>query len=161
MAGPVTAVSYGDSGAGRVIVAKRGRRRGFHCLVAAPRHETRPDRQGETQSAGGSGHHRGTRLRSADRARASQNGAMVAGGLAKSGGIHYFLADSGGTSKRQTFAPFGAEPPRQMDFLFGGVSIIVTGPDGRQEQWSLFRKEARASACSAKPRSFPRLAKAR
>ena len=47
------------------------------------------------------------------------------------GGVDYFLADSDGVSKRQTFKPFGGVVPRQMDFLFGGVSVIVTGA-GRQ-----------------------------
>jgi phosphate transport system permease protein len=154
--GAVTAVSYGDSGAGRAIVAKRGS--GADSTVSLLR-------LGMKRGLIGKG--KLSLLEEADITaelgseamivRASQNGemALVA---AQSGGIYYFLADSDGVSKRQTFAPFGATPPRQMDFLFGGVSIIVTGPDGKQQQWSLFRKGGEGERLFGKTKEFPALA---
>jgi phosphate transport system permease protein len=136
--GPVTAVSYGDSGAGRAIVAKRGEGAESSVVVL---------RLGMKRSLVGKG--RLTLLEEAEitgqigaearMVRASQNGAMVLVGCAD-GEVHYFLADSGGVSKRQSFRPFADGTPQQMNFLFGGVSVVLTGPDGRQEQWSLFRK---------------------
>ena len=41
------------------------------------------------------------------------------------GEVDYFLADSAGVSKRQSFKPFDGVAPRQMDFLFGGVSVVL------------------------------------
>jgi phosphate transport system permease protein len=153
--GPVTAVSYGYSGAGRVIVAKRGSGAGSTVSLL---------RLGMKRGLIGKGTL--SLLEEADITdelgsealilRASHNGAMalVAAG---SGGIYYFLADSAGVSKRQSFAPFGDMPPQQMDFLFGGVSIIVTGPDGKQQQWSLFRKDGEGERLFGKTKEFPAL----
>jgi phosphate transport system permease protein len=157
--GPVTAVSYGDSGAGRVIVAKRGEGTaqtvsvlrlamkrslvGKGKLSLVEELDITPQLDAETLMA-----------------RASQNGAMVLIACA-SGGIHYFLADSEGISKRQSFHPFGDTPPQQMDFLFGGVSVIVTCKDGRQEQWSLFRPEADGERLFGRTKIFPKLGEGR
>lgn len=132
--GPVTAVGYGDSGNQRVIAARRGD--GSVSIL----------RLGMRRSLVGGG--RLSLLGATDITaelnapplilRASQNGAMVVVACAN-GEVTYFLADSDGVSKRQIFRPFGEEPPRQMDFLFGGVSLILTGENGDQNQWSLFR----------------------
>ncbi len=97
--GPVKAVSYGDSGAGRVIIAKRGS--GADSTVSILR-------LGMKRSLIGKG-----KLSLLEEAnitaelgsealliRASQNGAMALVS-AQSGGIYYFLADSDGVSKRQ------------------------------------------------------------
>jgi len=137
--GPVTEVSYGDSGAGRVIAVKRGV--GESSTVAILRLAMKRGLVGAgklslvdeidvTADLGAE----------ATILRASENGAMVLVACAN-GEVDYFLADSGGVSKRQTFKPFDGVAPRQIDYLFGGVSVIMTGSDGQQEQWSLFRKD--------------------
>jgi phosphate transport system permease protein len=156
-AGPVTAVSYGDSGAGRVIVAKRGEGGASAVCVL---------RLGMKRGLVGKG--KLTLLEEADitaalgaeaaMLRASQNGAMVLIARAD-GGIDYFLADSNGVSKRQTFKPFNGGVPCQMDFLFGGVAVILTGADGRQEQWSLFRPSEDGERLFGKTKEFPPLEK--
>ena len=153
--GPVTALSYGDSGAGRVIVAKRGEGSGQSVSVL---------RLAMKRSLVGKG--KLSLVEEVDITpqldaeavilRASQNGSMVLIGCA-SGGVHYFLADSNGVSKRQSFRPFGDQPPQQLDFLFGGVSVIVTSQDGRQEQWSLFRLEEDGERLFGRTKTFPSL----
>jgi phosphate transport system permease protein len=153
--GAVTAVSYGDSGAGRVIAARRGEGAGATVSVL---------RLGMKRGLVGKG--KLTLLEELDVTRdlgaeplllrASQNGAMVLVACAD-GGVVYFLADSDGVSKRQTFRPFESEPPRQMDFLFGGVSVVLTATDGRQEQWSLFRKEQAGERLFGETKTFPQL----
>jgi phosphate transport system permease protein len=154
-AGPVTAVSYGDSGAGRVIVARRGEgdTPGVSIL-----------RLGMKKSLVGKG--KLSLIEEVDatpmldaaavKVRASQNGAMVLVACAN-GGVHYFLADSSGVSKRQTFSPFGGRVPARMDFLFGGVSVVLTGADGAQQQWSLFRKSENAERLFGMTKEFPKL----
>jgi phosphate transport system permease protein len=42
-----------------------------------------------------------------------------------------------------------------MDFLFGGVSAILTAEDGTQEQWSLFRKTEDAERLFGMTKDFP------
>lgn len=153
--GPVTAVSYGDSGGGRVIVAKRGEGEGSSVSVL---------RLGMKRGLVGKG--RLSLLEEVDITkdlggypvilRASQNGAMVL--IACSNGeVEYFRADSDGISKRQAFKPFGDKIARQMDFLFGGVSVVLTGPDGEQEQWSLFRESENAERLFGETKTFPSL----
>jgi len=137
--GPVTAVDYGDAGNQRVIVARRGGPENESVSVL---------RLGIRRSLVGGGRlsvlgaaeitaDLGAR---AEILRASQNGAVVVVACAN-GEVVYFLADSEGVSKRQVFRPFGGLPPRQMDFLFGGVSLVMTGENGAQEQWSLYRPQ--------------------
>ena len=155
-AGAVTAVSYGDSGAGRVIAARRGH--GASATVTVLR-------LGMKRSLVGKG--KLSLLEEADVTtaleaepmllRASQNGAMVLVACAD-GAVVYFLADSAGVSKRQVFRPFDGTAPRQMDFLFGGVSVILTAVDGRQEQWSLFRKDQGGERMFGATKVFPELA---
>ncbi len=154
-AGPVTAVSYGDSGSVRVIAAKRGE--GAAATVSILRlgmkrgliGKGKLKLLGETEVTAGL---------EADPVllRASQNGAMVLVACAN-GGVDYFMADASGVSKRQTFAPFGAAPPQQMDFLFGGVSVVLTAGNGRQEQWSLFRADESGERMFGKTQEFPKL----
>lgn len=154
-AGAVTAVSYGDSGAGRVIAARRGD--GASATVSVLR-------LGMKRGLVGKG--KLSLLEEADVTpelgaepvllRASQNGAMVLVALAD-GGVVYFLADSAGVSKRQTFRPFESTPPQQMDFLFGGVSVVLTAADGRQEQWSLFRADKGGERVFGETKIFPGL----
>jgi phosphate transport system permease protein len=154
-AGPVTAVNYGDSGADRVIIAKRGAGADSSVHVL---------RLGMKRSLIGKG--KLSLLEEAEITaqlgaeatilRASQNGAMVLVACAN-GEVDYFLADDKGVSKRQTFKPFDGAAPRQMDFLFGGMALILTGPDGRQEQWSLFRPEETGERLFGATKRFPAL----
>ncbi len=157
--GAVTAVSYGDSGAGRVIVARRGE--GASATVSVLRLGMKRGLVGKgklslleevdvTASLG------------AEPAllRAPQNGQMVLVACAD-GGVVYFLADSEGVSKRQTFRPFDGVAPRQMDFLFGGVSLVLTAADGRQEQWSLFRADQSGERMFGETKIFPALGEGR
>ncbi|HUF61709.1 MAG TPA: ABC transporter permease subunit [Verrucomicrobiales bacterium] len=154
--GPVTALSYGDSGAGRIIVAKRGT--GEADTVSVLRLGMKRGLIGAgTLSLLGETDISAELGAEATLLRASQNGAMVLAACAN-GEVCYFLADSGGVSKRQVFTPFeGGVVPRQMDFLFGGVSLIVTGADGSQEQWSLFRPRGEGERLFGETKSFPKL----
>ncbi|MDP3850115.1 MAG: ABC transporter permease subunit [Luteolibacter sp.] len=157
--GAVTAVSYGDSGAGRVIAARRGE--GAVATVSVLR-------LGMKRGLVGKGklslleEVEVTKELGAEPLllRASQNGAMVLVALAD-GGVAYFLADSQGVSKRQTFRPFDGVSPRQMDFLFGGVAVVLTAMDGRQEQWSLFRAGRDGERMFGESKVFPQLGEGR
>jgi phosphate transport system permease protein len=154
-AGPVTAVSYGDSGAGRVIIAKRntGPTSTVHVLRLAMKRglvgKGKLSPLGEADITADLG-------AEATLVRASQNGALVLVACSN-GEVDYFLADSGGVSKRQSFKPFDGVAPRQMDFLFGGVSVVLTGSDGQQEQWSLFRPQEDGERLFGETQKFPDL----
>ncbi len=153
---PVTAVSYGDSGAGRIIIAKSGH--GASATVSVVR-------LGMKRSLIGAG--KLTQLGVSDitselsaepvLVRASPNGAMVLVSCGN-GEIDYYLSDASGVSKRQVFSPFGDVAPVQVDYLFGGVSIVVTAADGRQEQWSLYRPDEAGERFFGKTKEFPKLA---
>ncbi len=152
----VTAVSYGDSGAGRIIVAKSGQ--GAAATVSALRLGMKRSLigKGKLSLLGVSDI---TPELSAEPVlvRASPNGAMVLVACAD-GEIDYFLADGEGVTKRQSFKPFGDVAPVQMDYLFGGVSIVTTAADGRQEQWSLFRQDEAGERLFGETKVFPKLA---
>jgi phosphate transport system permease protein len=153
--GPVTAVSYGDSGAGRVIVSKRGA--GKDSAVSILRLGMKRGLVGKGKLSLLEEMDVNSQLSSeAVLVKASPNGAMVLVAC-ENGAVDYFLADATGVSKRQTFTPFTGLAPRQMDFLFGGVSLIVTGADSQQAQWSLFRKEESGERLFGQTKTFPRL----
>ncbi len=153
--GPVTALGYGDSGAGRVIVAKRGE--GPSSTVSVLRLTMKKGLIGKGKlSLADEIDITGELDTEARIVRASQNGAMVLIAT-RSGEIDYFLASSDGVSKRQSFAPFENTTPARMDFLFGGVSIIVIAPDGRQQQWSLFRRDGEGERLFGMTKEFPTL----
>lgn len=153
--GPVTAVSYGDSGAGRVIAAKRGQGESSRVLVLRLGMKRGLVRKGKLSLLGESDI-TGDLGAEANLVRASQNGAMVLVACAN-GEVDYYQADEAGVSKRQTFQPFDGVAPRQMNFLFGGVSIVLTGADGQQEQWSLFRAQGAGERLFGETKKFPRL----
>ena len=154
-AGPVTAVSYGDSGAGRVIVAKRGA--GAAASVAVLRLGMKRGLVGKGKlSLLGETDITGDLTAEAALIRASPNGALVLVSCAN-GEVDYFMADAEGVSKRQTFKPFGELPPQQMDFLFGGVAVVMTGADGQQKQWSLFRPDEAGERLFGETKTFPKL----
>jgi phosphate transport system permease protein len=153
--GPVTAVSYGDSGGARVIAVKRGE--GESSTACILRLAMRRGLIGKgTLSLAGETDISPELGAEAKVLRASANGEMVL--VAKANGeVAYFMADSGGVSKRQTFTPFDGAVPSQLDFLFGGVSVILTGPGGAQEQWSLFRLSEEAERLFGETKTFPSL----
>jgi phosphate transport system permease protein len=154
-AGPVTAVSYGDSGAGRVIVAKRGEGAGSSVSVLRLAMKKGLVGKGKLSLAQEVDV---TSMLTAEAmlVKASPNGAMVLVGCAN-GEVDYFLADSEGVTKRQAFKPFDGVAPRQLDFLFGGVSVVITGADGQQEQWSLFRPDEAGERLFGQTKVFPKL----
>lgn len=153
--GPVTALSYGDSGSGRVIVAKRGG--GSIASVSVLRLGMKRGLVGKGKLSLLEEREITAELTAeATLLRASPNGAMVLIACAN-GEIEYFLADEGGISKRQAFKPFDGVAPTQLDYLFGGVSVVVTGADGRQEQWSLFRPDEAGERLFGKSKDFPKL----
>jgi phosphate transport system permease protein len=153
--GPVTEVSYGDSGAGRIIAARRGE--GAASRVAVLRLGMKRGLIGAgTLSLTGESEITGELPAEAALVRASPNGSMVLVGCAN-GEVVYFQAEGDGMAKRQVFQPFGGVPPRQMDFLFGGVSVVITGADGQQEQWSLFRPGGEGDRVFGETKKFPTL----
>lgn len=150
--GPVTAVSYGDSGAGRVVVAKRkqeGRVSVSILLLGMKKGLIGKGKLTLTKEIDVSGD-LGPDVRMV---RASPDGSIVLV-ASQDGGVRYFLANSDGVSLRQTFRPFGDQPPAQMDYLFGGVSVVVTSADGKQEQWSLFREKEDGERLFGKTQEF-------
>jgi len=151
--GPVTKVAYGDGGDSRIFVAKRG---------------AGPDRTVEVLRLGMKGGLIGgkklTLLSETEISaeiegditmiRASQDGQIIL--VANDQGeVAYLLAGSSGVSKRQVFTPFAGSPLAEMDFLFGGVSAILTAEDGTQQQWSLFRLAEDAERLFGMTKEFP------
>ncbi|MBK1883727.1 ABC transporter permease subunit [Luteolibacter pohnpeiensis] len=153
--GPVTEISYGDSGTGRIIAAKREGSTGSSVSIVQLGMKRSLLGKGKLSLIGET--EVSTELPApASLVRSSQNGAMVLIAC-ENGEVAYFLADSEGVSKRQTFKPFDTAVPRQINFLFGGVSIIVTGSDGEQSQWSLFRKNGEGERLFGETKTFPNL----
>jgi phosphate transport system permease protein len=150
--GPVTAVSYGDAGSGRVVVAKRtqeGKVSVSILLLGMKKGLIGKGKLSLLKEIDVSGD-LGPDVRMV---RASPNGSIVLV-ASEDGGVRYFLANSDGVSLRQTFRPFGEKPPVQMDYLFGGVSVVLTGVSGEQEQWSLFRKSEDGERLFGKTNDF-------
>ena len=148
--GPVTAISYGDSGSSRVMAVKtdggkvelirlgmKGGLVGGKKLTLLAEEDISGEITGE-----------------ATLLRASQDGAIVL--VADSAGkVSYFLAGADGVSKRQEFTPFPGGGLARMEFLFGGVSVILTAEDGTQEQWSLYRVNEEDERLFGKTKAFP------
>jgi len=153
--GPVRLLSYGDAEESRVVVVARGDKENASVAVL---------KLGMKRSLIGKG--KLSLLSETDITsqvsgrpiilRASQNGAMVLL-VSEKGEVDYFLASSDGVSKRQTFRPFENEVPHQLDFLFGGVSVVLTSPSGMQEQWSLYRLNEEAERLFGQSKEFPKL----
>lgn len=148
--GPVTAISYGDSGSSRVMAVKteggkvelirlgmKGGLVGGKKLTLLAEEDISEEITGE-----------------AILLRASQDGAIVL--VADSAGkVSYFLAGADGVSKRQEFTPFPSGKLARIEFLFGGVSVILTAEDGTQEQWSLYRINEEDERLFGKTKAFP------
>ncbi|MFM2198969.1 MAG: hypothetical protein RLZZ505_2401 [Verrucomicrobiota bacterium] len=150
--GAVTAISYGDAGSSRILAVKttggkvevirlglKGGLVGGKKLSVLAEVDVTPEIGGEVALL-----------------RASQNGQMVLV-ADKAGKVSYFLADGTGVTKRQEFTPFPGGGLAEMDFLFGGVSAILTAEDGSQEQWSLFRATEDAERLFGKTKTFPNI----
>lgn len=151
--GPVTAIAYGDGGDSRIIIAKR---------------ESEDDRTLEVlglEMKGGLIGGKTLKLTSetdvsslvtgdVSKIIASQNGRMVLVANTE-GEVTYLLTEAGGVTKQQVFTPFAGQNIAQMDFLFGGVSVIITTEDGTQQQWSLYRKSDDADRLFGMTKEFP------
>ena len=150
--GAVTAISYGDAGTARIMAVKtaegkvvvlrlglKGGLVGGKKLSVVAEVDITPEIRGEVALL-----------------RASQNGQILLV-ADKNGKVSYFLADSSGVTKRQEFTPFGGIGLEQMDFLFGGVSAILTAEDGSQEQWSLYRKNEQDERLFGMTKTFPNI----
>jgi phosphate transport system permease protein len=134
--GEVRRLSYGDGGSVRVLAVVRGAEQESVSIL----------RLGQKRSlvgAGKLGLLGETDVSSDLRGKvvsivASQNGSgvLVAD---ESGTVSYFKTDATSVSLRQQFIPFEGRPPARMDYLFGGVSVAVTAPDGEQAVYSLVR----------------------
>lgn len=153
--GPVTDLAYGDGGDSRIIVVKRGEgetqtvevlRLGMKGGLIGGKTLKLLAEVDITPQIGGE----------AKRIRASQDGKiiLIAEGTGK---VSYFLSSSEGVSKRQEFTPFPDGNLAQMDFLFGGVSVILTAADGTQRQWSLYRESDDAERLFGMTKSFPEI----
>ena len=134
--GEVRRLSYGDGGALRVLVVVRGGERETVSIL----------RLGQKRSLVGQGKLGllGETDVSAEISAAvvtvvaSQNGSAVL--VADEGGtVSYFKTEGGEVSLRQRFQPFAERASARMDYLFGGVSVAVTAPDGEQAVYSLVR----------------------
>lgn len=153
--GPVTKIAYGDSGDSRIIVAKRefegtrtvevlrlgmkGGLIGGKTLKLLSETDITSEIDGDITMI-----------------RASQDGQIILVANDK-GEVAYLLAEGSGVSKRQTFTPFAGSPLAEMDFLFGGVSAILTAEDGTQQQWSLYRVTEDAERMFGMTKEFPNI----
>ncbi len=75
------------------------------------------------------------------------------------GKVTYFQAAGRTIVERQNFTPFGGQAIAQMDFLFGGDSVILTAGDGTQEQWSLYRQRVDEKRIFGRVKSFAAVGK--
>lgn len=156
--GPVVAVSHGDSGDGRVIVAQRQAADGS-SQVSILKLAMKRGLIGKGKLSLVAEVDVTSQLSApASLLRASSNASMVL--IATTDGkVHYFLADGDGVSKRQVFQPHGELALRQLDFLFGGVSLVATSENGDQAQWSLFRPENQGERLFGETKKLPALEK--
>lgn len=153
--GPINDLSYGAAGTARVIAVRRGV--GEAQTVSILRLGSRGGLVGGRQLSLLGEHDVSADLDSPARLlRASQNGQMVLV-ADDAGSVSYFLASTSGVSKRQNFVPFEGTDLAHIDFLFGGVSAILTAEDGQQEQWSLFRESEDAERLFGMTKNFPQL----
>jgi phosphate transport system permease protein len=136
--GPVTEVSYSDSGNGRIVAAKRGT--GQDASLVARIVTIKKGLIGKPKLTAGVPMDLSAQVGAEPMLiKASPNGTMLVVSCAD-GDVHYFAIASDDLEKVQDFRPFPGGAPTQMDFLFGGVSMVLTGPGGNQQEWSLYRE---------------------
>lgn len=152
--GEIAGISYGDAGVFRMLaVIHGGRAERVSVLMLSNKRALigesmlRPVAQSEL-----SGQLSGRPAM----VRASHNGTSLLVAC-ENGVIDYFERDGTQLNKRQSFRPFASGLPRQMDFLFGGVSLMLTSREGLQQQWSLFRRDEQAGRLFGKTKEFPAL----
>lgn len=151
--GPVTEVSYGDADTFRLLVAKRGT--GAEATVSVLKLQMKRGLIGAGKlRLVGQSEISGELSAPPALVRASQNGSMVLV-VCENGDIDYFAREGLELFKRQTFHPFEKEIPRQLDFLYGGVSVVMTSDKGHQQQWSLFRKDGEGDRLFGMTQEFP------
>ncbi len=76
------------------------------------------------------------------------------------GTIHYLFRAGEEFQLRQSFKPFADhQNPRiaKLDFLFGDVSLVVTGDDGENRVFSLYRKPGDDKRTFGQTKEFPNL----
>lgn len=153
-AGEVVSVSYGDSSSERTIISER---------IANGQARVTIDKMAQKKTLMGKGKLEVTGSFDVTAeltakpllVRSSPNGtmALIAG---DDGSIDYFFTEGRDKpEKRQSFQPFGAQKIAELDFLFGGVSIVITSATGQQEVWSLLRPDGESNRLFAKTKSFP------
>lgn len=153
--GPVRALAYGDGGTSRMLAVIRDGPQGPVAAIL---------RLGSKRSLIG-----GSKLSLLGETEvtpqlpaapvhvlASQNGSAVLV-LADDGQVAYFKLDEGTITLRQVFRPFPDAKPSRLDFLFGGVSVVATAPDGRQAIFSLFRPQEQGERLYGKTKEFPKI----
>lgn len=153
-AGEVISVSYGDSGSDRTVISER---------IAAGKATVTIDKMAQKKTLMGTGKLEvtgsfdvTTELSAKPMlVRSSPNGTMALVAC-EDGKIDYFFTEGRDKpEKRQTFQPFPNQQIAEMDFLFGGVSIVITAASGQQEVWSLLRPEGQNARVFARTKTFP------
>ncbi len=153
--GPVTAVSYGDAEAIRMIAVMRGQ--GDAAVVSVIKLSFKTDMLGRGKLKVLGQSDLTSDLSGTPRmVRASQTGSLVLV-VSSEGKIDYFAREAFDLEKQQTFQPFAGDVPQQADLLFGGVSMIITSQQGKQQQWSLYREEGEGPRLFGKIKEFPSL----
>ena len=78
----------------------------------------------------------------------------------QAGDVYYFFRDRGEINRRQVFTPFKdmADPAiASMNYLLGGVSLILTHPTGANRMFSLYVPEGSTTRLFAQTKSFAKL----
>ena len=139
---PVTAVGFGDSGSAKILAA-------IQDVDGKPQVHVLTIREKKTLMGGGKPAIVGRFDLTNDieghpvRLLASSLGDSIL--IADDRGIIYYFYFTGGTAKelRQKFQPFAKDEHPQLstlDYVFGDVSVVVTGMEGHQEVWSLYNQ---------------------
>ena len=153
-AGEVVSVSYGDSGSDRTVISER---------IADGEATVTIDKMAQKKTLMGTGKLEvtgsfdvTTELSAKPMlVRSSPNGTMALVAC-EDGKIDYFFTEGREKpEKRQTFQPFPNQLIAEMDFLFGGVSVVITAASGQQEVWSLLRPEGENTRVFARTKTFP------
>ena len=138
--GAIRLVDYGDGGSNKTIVsvaaAAGGGERVEIMRLAQKRSLMGKGEVVPEQRADVSEHVRG-RVKEVD---ASGTGDIVLV-VTDQGWVHYFYVSAAGVEFRQEFQPLGGRQVAAVDYLLGGVSALVTGEDGDQRVFSLYRPD--------------------
>lgn len=153
-AGEVISVSYGDSGSDRTVISER---------LADGRASVTIDKMAQKKTLMGTGKLEVTGSYDITSelsakpmlVRSSPNGTMALVAC-EDGTIDYFITEGREKpKKRQSFQAFPNQKIAEMDFLFGGVSVVITAATGQQEVWSLLRPAGENTRVFARTKTFP------